>query len=539
MPNFLHPGVYVLETPSPARSIEAAATSTAIFVGMTERGPATPTKIFSRGDFARMFGGYKQANTGSGGPLPTLAYAMDAFFGNGGTTAYILRAMVGNPLPPSTPAATAARSGGTGAVGSPFYKLLAASPGAWANAGTGSGLYAIFSPASDNAPSRARLTIVYTSPDTGVQQIVEDFDHLSLDSHDENYMPDVLNRSLYVKWDSSLTPAFPNPLDNTDYAASNATLLGLATGGVGFTGGSGGNADVAVGDYNFTLLDDITDASLMVCPSVSDDSKVIAITNAAIGYTMARAHQDLFFIGALPRHKDQALAAGAVTGIIGDFTNLVTTKSNFAALYWPWCKVTDPVGIGKDPTTWISPGGAVAGVYARTDAQRGVWKAPAGLDAALLGVRDLEFKVQDGHQDSLNPLGINALRNQPAGGLVVWGARTMQPASEWRYVPVRRMAIFLRVSIYNGIQFAVFEPNDEPLWAALRLTIGGVMDRLFRQGAFAGNTPKDAYFVKCDGETTTGSDQLAGFVNVLVGFSPLRPAEFVVVKLSQIVSQKA
>src|SRR6185369_14318161 len=129
----------------------------------------------------------------------------------------------------------------------------------------------------------------------------------------------------------------------------------------------------------------------------------------------------------------------------------------------------------------------------------------------LLGVRALEFNVQDIQQDVMNPLGINALRNQPSAGAVSWGARTMRPSSEWRYINVRRMAIFLRKSIYNGIQFAVFEGNDEPLWASLRLTIGGFMDRLFRQGAFAGSTPKEAYFVKCDSETTTPSDQLAGF----------------------------
>jgi hypothetical protein len=181
----------------------------------------------------------------------------------------------------------------------------------------------------------------------------------------------------------------------------------------------------------------------------------------------------------------------------------------------------------------------MAGLYARTDSNRGVWKAPAGVEATLAAVRRFEFDLKDAHQDLLNPRGINCLRGQPGAGPVSWGARTTVPSSEWRYVPVRRTAIFLRVSIYNGIQFAVFEPNDEPLWSALRLTIGGFMDRMFRLGAFAGSTPKDAFFVKCNAETTTAADQLAGTVNILVGFSPLRPAEFVIVKLSQIVNQKA
>jgi phage tail sheath protein FI len=187
----------------------------------------------------------------------------------------------------------------------------------------------------------------------------------------------------------------------------------------------------------------------------------------------------------------------------------------------------------------VPPSGFVAGLYARTDARRGVWKAPAGLDATVLGVRRLEYKLLDGHQDELNPLGVNALRVHATGGAVVWGSRTMRPDSEWRYIPVRRTAIFLRKSIFNGIQWAVFEPNGEDLWASLRLTITSFMDQLFRQGAFAGKTPREAYFVKCDADTTPEADRIAGVVNVWVGFAPLRPAEFVVVKLSQIVNQNA
>jgi len=186
----------------------------------------------------------------------------------------------------------------------------------------------------------------------------------------------------------------------------------------------------------------------------------------------------------------------------------------------------------------VAPSSYVAGLYARIDQRRGVWKAPAGLEASLLGVNRITYKLLDTHQDELNPLGVNALRPMPQGGNVAWGARTMKPSGPWRYIPVRRMAIFLRSSIYNGIQWAVFEPNGHELWANLRLTIEGFMEQLFRQGAFAGATAREAYFVKCDEETTPEVDQVAGIVNVWVGFAPLRPAEFVVVKLSQIVKQQ-
>ena len=161
------------------------------------------------------------------------------------------------------------------------------------------------------------------------------------------------------------------------------------------------------------------------------------------------------------------------------------------------------------------------------------------MEATLLGIRSLDFKLLDGHQDDMNPKGLNALRLVPSAGAVVWGSRTLRPDSEWRYVPVRRLAIFLRKSLHEGIQWAVFEPNDEPLWASLRSAVGAFMEQLFRQGAFAGRTSRDSYFVKCDADTTRPEDQAAGIVNVWVGFAPLRPAEFVVVKLSQKVDQKA
>jgi len=182
-------------------------------------------------------------------------------------------------------------------------------------------------------------------------------------------------------------------------------------------------------------------------------------------------------------------------------------------------------------------------VFARTDAQRGVWKAPAGTDAALNGVAGLQVPLTDAENGLLNPLGINCLRTLPVFGNVVWGARTLdgdsRRGSEWKYVPVRRMALFLEETLYRNTQWVVFEPNDEPLWAQIRLNIGAFLQGLFRQGAFQGTSPRDAYFVKCDKETTTPDDVNLGRVNVLVGFAPLRPAEFVVLQIQQIAQAQA
>jgi phage tail sheath protein FI len=178
---------------------------------------------------------------------------------------------------------------------------------------------------------------------------------------------------------------------------------------------------------------------------------------------------------------------------------------------------------------------------ARTDATRGVWKAPAGLEATLSGVPQLDVALTDGDIGQLNPLGANCLRAVPGAGRVVWGARTMQGAdrlaSEWKYIPVRRTALFLEESLYRGTQWVVFEPNDEPLWAQIRLNVGTFMNNLFRQGAFQGSEPRSAYQVKCDSETTTQYDIDRGVVNIFVGFAPLKPAEFVIVQIAQLAGQ--
>ncbi len=219
---------------------------------------------------------------------------------------------------------------------------------------------------------------------------------------------------------------------------------------------------------------------------------------------------------------------------IGAWMNV--SASHNVATYFPPVRLIDPLD-GLRPKA-MAPSGTLAGVYARTDATRGVWKAPAGTDATLNGVLDLALPVNDIENGQLNPLGVNVLRSFPAYGRVAWGARTMKgadaQADEYKYIPIRRLALFLEESLYRGTQWVVFEPNDEPLWAQIRLNLGAFMNGLFRQGAFQGTTPAQAYFVKCDKETTTQADRNLGIVNIQVGFAPLKPAEFVVITIQQI-----
>jgi uncharacterized protein len=214
-------------------------------------------------------------------------------------------------------------------------------------------------------------------------------------------------------------------------------------------------------------------------------------------------------------------------------------KTDHAAVYYPWVKIPDPLKSGRLRTS--APSGTIAGVYARTDSNRGVWKAPAGMDASLAGVQAVEYLLTDPENGTLNPLGVNCLRVFPVFGAVAWGSRTLRGAdamsSEYKQTPIRRLALYIEESLYRGTKWVVFEPNDEPLWAQIRLNLGAFMHDLFRHGAFQGTTPQQAYFVKCDKETTTQSDINLGVVNIVVGFAPLKPAEFVIIQIQQIAGQ--
>jgi phage tail sheath protein FI len=219
-------------------------------------------------------------------------------------------------------------------------------------------------------------------------------------------------------------------------------------------------------------------------------------------------------------------------------TGLTVHDPNCAA-YFPRLKLRDPMNDFQMRA--FAPCGVVAGLYSRIDVARGVWKAPAGTEASLTGVQGLAYMLTDAENGALNPLGLNSFRTFPVFGTVAWGARTLvgadAAASEWKYVPVRRFALFMEESLYRGLKWVCFESNNDSLWAQIRLNVGAFMQNLFRQGAFQGTTPREAYFVKCDRETTTQTDINLGIVNIVVGFAPLKPAEFVIIKIQQMAGQ--
>ena len=308
------------------------------------------------------------------------------------------------------------------------------------------------------------------------------------------------------------------PPDNYYFVGDNPPMLEVASVAPGVDGTITGDQPYIDA---FAKLNDKEDVSLIAVPGIGSADLVAAGMN----YCEKRSLSDCFFIGDMKPDNDTVDEAKT-------FRNDITVKNSYGAIYTPWVRMLDPTGRSSTPIL-APPSGFVAGLYAKTDAQRGVWKAPAGTSVALGGSVGLGVNFTDVQQGNLNPLNVNVIRQFAGSGIVLWGARTVTSDSAWNYIPVRRMAIFLRVSIYRGIQWAVFEPNDEDLWASLRLNIGSFMMTLFRQGAFQGATPTQAFFVKCDSETTTQDDINAGVVNVLVGFAPLKPAEFVVVKISQ------
>jgi phage tail sheath protein FI len=217
------------------------------------------------------------------------------------------------------------------------------------------------------------------------------------------------------------------------------------------------------------------------------------------------------------------------------------TKTPDAAVFFPRLRASDPLKGGA--TADFAPCGAVAGVMARTDATRGVWQAPAGLQATIEGVAGLSAGLTDNDNDNdndndkLNPLGVNCLRSFPTTGCVVWGARTLSGDAQYKYISVRRLVLFIEEGLTRGTKWAVFEPNAEPLWAQIRTNVGAFLFSLFKQQAFQGLTPQEAYFVKCDGTTMTQRDIDSGIVNIVVGIAPVRPAEFVIISISQIAGQ--
>ena len=318
-------------------------------------------------------------------------------------------------------------------------------------------------------------------------------------------------------------------------AVPGAQLPLTGSGGVGTNGGTPGATQligIPLQKTGLYALEDVDLFNILCIPLAATlgATDFQAVISSATAYCDAR--RAFLIVDIPPAVKD----LGGMQTWMSQNDSLRDTNS---AVYFPRVLIPDPLNDFR--LRDVAPSGTIAGLYALTDANRGVWKAPAGTETNLRNVSQLVYNLTDGENGVLNPLGINCLRAFPVYGNVCWGARTLDgadvEASDWKYIPVRRFALFLEESLYRGTKWVVFEPNDEPLWSQIRLNIGAFMQSLFRQGAFQGKTPQEAYFVKCDNETTTQNDINNGIVNIIVGFAPLKPAEFVIIQIQQIAGQ--
>jgi phage tail sheath protein FI len=516
-----YPGVYIEEVPSGVHTITGVATSITAFIGSAPRGPVNEaTTINNFGDYERIFGGLSLNSP--------MSYAVRDFYLNGGSQAVIVRLANGGHA-----------STITLPTGTPGDELIleAASVGKWGDALSAH----VDHDAKDPNDSKLfNLTILEKNGAT------EKFLNVSVDAANARYLPRVLQHSsalVRVKkvggqdQVSSIRPAktfaiaspptsppklIPNPV-----AADGTGNDGSALGPLQFTA----SREAKTGLY---ALENVDLFNLLCIPPYTGTGDVeLNVLSEAEAY--CRERRALLLVDPPSGWTTKATAKSE---FLRD-PAVVPVPSKNAALFFPRLRQANP--LRDNQIEEFVPCGAVAGIFARTDATRGVWKAPAGQEATLLGVPQLSVALTDDENGELNPLGVNCLRSFPIIGRVVWGARTLEGAdrlaSEWKYIPVRRTALFIEESLYRGTQWVVFEPNDEPLWAQIRLNVGAFMHTLFRQGAFQGRTPREAYLVKCDKETTTQTDINLGIVNILVGFAPLKPAEFVIIKIQQLAGQ--
>lgn len=520
------PGVFIREIPSGTRPIAGVATSNTAFVGTFARGPVNiATRVTSFGEFERVFGGLHAGSETS--------YAIRSFFQNSGSVAFVVRVTAGGAAP------------ATCAVGADLT-FTATSPGAWAN--------------------RLRIGIAHSAAGTNYTILVREYDarlttilreeafvDVSITPGGPRFVTDVLRENSELVRAVQNNAALPTrtQIGGTDALALDDLIEGVAgdftvmgSGTAGADGTMEGDAgwaaaasaalrgsEAATPPTGIYALNQIVPQvfNLLCLPGAANFNEAAHASTVAVyqeAYTYCRNNFAFLLVDPPP----DVTRANIQTYL----TELAGAAGPNAALYYPRVEGQDP--LNPLVPRRIGPSGMAAGLIARTDGTRGVWKAPAGTEARVSGATPVDV-MTDRQQGPLNTSGVNAIRTFPVYNSVIWGARTLDGAdaraSEWRYINVRRLALFIENSLQRGLQWVVFEPNDEPLWANVRLNVNGFMNQLHRQGAFQGASARDAYLVKCDRETTTQADINLGILNLYVGFAPVRPAEFVVIRIQQ------
>ena len=560
-----YPGIYIQEAPSSAHTIISAPTNVAVFVGYThplKTKPehfGKPVEIFGFADYQREFGGFVRSlafanaldSKNKPGAFGDLAQAVNQFFLNGGTDAFIVSVNQGAPgsvlhtLIPQPPDAT-----GLG-VSPPAQlpaQILDLGGLIFTQLEVTDELFVMsvdIRPAPPTSPPSdpiADIIVTYgpapshpTSPPSTLQipagpaTVVETYRRVSLNSNSTSYIIKSMSASslLRVSLSSPAPGAFPAGVTKVFFP----NLL------------SGSRQFYAAADFTAVMLED-TDLdklpvfNLMVLPGISNNSLSggDASGGAILSTAAAFCERKRAFLIVDPPINDTADGTNGTNPIAGSVSLMPSSKN--AALYFPYLFSTDPITGNSNE---IPPAATVAGIYAATDLARGVWKAPAGFQATAKNVTGVVVRgrMTDPRQGTLNPLGVNCLRDFPNVPTIVFGARTLvtQTDEQWRYVPVRRMALFLEQTFYANLKWVIFEPNAEPLWTAITMSLNSFMLGLFKQGAFQGTKPSEAFSVQCNSQTTTQTDIDSGIVNIVVGFAPLKPAEFVIITIAQLAGQ--
>jgi Bacteriophage tail sheath protein len=523
MPEYLTPGVYVEEFEIGAKPIEGVSTSTGGFLGETERGPTYPQLVTSFPEYKRVFGGFF-------GATKYLPYAVDGFFGNGGKRAFVAR------IVDKEDALSAEQNLGS-------VLITAVGEGVWGNR------VAFRVKAASTEPSGFRLQVHYwkagtvpaapvdPSPSTAAEveatraqlrlqeppQLSEDFDDLVLDEASPNFVEKRVANGL-----SMLVELRRLAGNDAPPPAGDLTFL---------AGGADG-ADVDLDDYKGRVEPNPLTGQKRSGLAALDETPFedVAIIYAPDAFAEPGLPEALMTHCESDKYRFLILDAPSRLAQIGTIDPRSgqpdgARPSQYAAFYYPWIKVFDA---DSGARKLVPPGGHVAGIYARTDIERGVFKAPA--NEIVRGALELEFEVTDGGQSILNPRGVNAIRAFPGRGRRVWGARTLSDNTLWKYVNVRRLFIFIEASIFRGTQWVVFEPNDQRLWGRVKQTITEFLRTQWREGALFGATEEEAFFVRVDRTTMTDDDINNGRLIVVIGIAPVRPAEFVIFRIAQLTS---
>ena len=519
MPEYLSPGVYIEEFEIGAKPIEGVGTSTAGILGMTERGPLKPRLVTSFSEFVRVYGGYI--------PDSLTAYSVEGFFNNGGQRCFIGRVVKSGAAPAELDSIT------------PLV-INAVGPGAWGNR-----IAVRVEKASSGDASLFKLIVAYWSDalpedlsETGDSDeertlnlskllegadILEVFDNLSTDNKSQDHFLKRINDiSTLIELEEPVntdrppdtTGVFVVPSENGDDGVPALTREDMR-------GNPGAEPGERTGLTAFTEIDEI---AILYAPDSYAPSFDATGTGRKALFDDLMTHCE--------KLKDRFVILDVPSGT-SDISGLTLSASplrpsKYGAVYYPWIKVMDPLTKRKK---MIPSGGHIAGIYARSDQERGVHKAPA--NEKVRGAVELEFQITKGEQDILNPRNINCIRNFVGRGTLVWGARTMSLDTLWKYINVRRLFIFIEESIEEGTQWVVFEPNDEKLWARVRATITQFLTRVWRDGALMGTKAEEAFFVKCDRTTMTQDDIDNGRLICVIGIAPVKPAEFVIFRIAQ------